>query len=71
MGRERAEARALMPAHWVVIMAKKPVIEGGESPPALIKMTRDTQQYPDSPTEAEVHPDEVESWKSHDWKVAE
>jgi len=49
---------------------KKPVIKEGESPPELIKMTRDKPQFPNGPTEAKVHQDEVENWKKHDWKIA-
>ncbi|OIX96221.1 hypothetical protein BFS14_01790 [Serratia fonticola] len=35
----------------------------------LIAMIAAYQAFPGAPTEAEVHPDEVENWKAHGWSV--
>lgn len=35
----------------------------------LIKMERDTPMVPGGPTQADVHPDEVENMEKHDWRV--
>ncbi len=37
----------------------------------LIKMERDTPTHPGGPVTADVHPDEVEGMKKHDWRVVE
>lgn len=37
----------------------------------LIAMIAAYQAFPGAPTEAEVHPDEVENWKAHGWSVKE
>lgn len=39
-----------------------------ESQGATVRMVRD-DRYPE-PHEADVHPDEVENWKLHDWVEA-
>jgi hypothetical protein len=36
-----------------------------------IKMNRAEPAYFGGPTEADVHPDEIENWKEHGWTVAE
>lgn len=36
-----------------------------------IKMRRDRPSDEGAPTEADVHPDEVENWKLHGWRVVE
>lgn len=40
-----------------------------EDQPVLIPMVRD-ERYTE-PRTADVHPDEVETWKKYDWIVAE
>lgn len=37
----------------------------------LIAMTATYQAFPGAPTEAQVHPEEVESWEAHGWSVKE
>jgi hypothetical protein len=36
-----------------------------------IKMRRDEPTHEGAPVEADVHPDEVENWKSHGWRIVE
>lgn len=35
----------------------------------LVKMCRGNPVHPGGPTTADVHPDEVENWKSGGWEV--
>lgn len=39
--------------------------------PQLVAMVTDFPAFPDAPTTADVHPDEVENWKAHGWKETE
>ncbi|EPM0703427.1 hypothetical protein WJE11_001957 [Klebsiella aerogenes] len=39
--------------------------------PQLVAMVTDFPAFPDAPTTADVHPDEVENWKAHGWKEME
>ena len=36
-----------------------------------VAMVRDEPMHPGGPTTAEVHPDEVQNWERHGWKVLE
>jgi len=36
----------------------------------LIEMIRDEPAQPGGPVEAQVHPDEVESWAEQGWRIA-
>ena len=36
----------------------------------LFTMVTDVPHFPGAPTSADVHPDEVENWKAHGWRVA-
>lgn len=36
----------------------------------LVTMVTDVPHFPGAPTSADVHPDEVENWKAHGWRVA-
>lgn len=36
-----------------------------------IKMRREEPTHEGSPVEADVHPNEVENWKLHGWRIAE
>ncbi|EFA4540600.1 hypothetical protein E0M56_20145 [Escherichia coli] len=37
----------------------------------LVVMVTDYQMFPDAPTIANVHPDEVDNWKALGWKTQE
>jgi hypothetical protein len=37
----------------------------------LVTMVTDFESFPGAPTEADVHPDEVEKWKAHGWRLGE
>ena len=37
----------------------------------LVTMVTDFESFPGAPTEADVHPDEVENWKAHGWRLGE
>lgn len=36
-----------------------------------VQMVRDEPMHPGGPTTADVHPDEVQNWERHGWKVQE
>ncbi|MBY6259129.1 hypothetical protein K3G69_21785 [Phytobacter diazotrophicus] len=48
---------------------------GGQNNPEpqdnLVTMVTDFESFPGAPTEADVHPDEVENWKAHGWRLGE
>lgn len=45
--------------------------QGNTDEPLLVPMVTDIESFPGAPKTAEVHPNEVESWISHGWRVAE
>ncbi|MEB7925471.1 hypothetical protein NGJ69_17285 [Atlantibacter hermannii] len=60
--------------------AEKPAAEnpGQNSPrrqkengPELVVMECEFPPFPDAPSEADVHPEEVDNWKAEGWKVKE
>lgn len=53
-------------------MAKtKDGIDSPEQPEQTIRMYTETPDHAGGPTEADVHPDEVENWKAQGWRVEE
>lgn len=47
------------------------VQDSQEPPVELAVMVTDYQMFPGAPTTANVHPDEVENWKTLGWKTQE
>jgi len=56
-------------------MAKQKLETDGEDQTELteqsVQMYTETPDHPGGPTEADVHPDEVENWKAQGWRVKE
>lgn len=44
--------------------------QGQQERSGLVSMVTDFPHFPGAPTSADVHPDEVENWKAHGWRVA-
>lgn len=44
--------------------------QGQQEHSGLVTMGTDVPHFPGAPTSADVHPDEVENWKAHGWRVA-
>ncbi|GAA0478462.1 MULTISPECIES: hypothetical protein [Tatumella] len=43
--------------------------EKAQSQPAFICMVTEFPAFEGAPTKANVHPEEVEVWKAHGWKI--
>lgn len=50
---------------------KKKPVESEEATVETVKMVRSAPQFPGGPTEADVHPDEVASYATGGWQLAE
>lgn len=69
--KEQRAQREAAQKNAVVEQNVEQVQESQEPQVELVVMVTDYQMFPGAPTTANVHPDEVDNWKTLGWKTQE